>query len=103
MNYRLPLETDKPRAGLIKRIFHMTKQTLPEDNIRSSFMRFGLTYDINIIPYVLIFDEHVLRQSPGFTSLWERDYLVEKLSQRRRNATFGWINEMMRPDWNSRE
>jgi hypothetical protein len=38
MNYRLPLETDKPRAGLIKRIFHMMKQTLVEDNVRSSFM-----------------------------------------------------------------
>jgi hypothetical protein len=46
-------------------------------------MQLGLTYNIDAVPYVLIFDEHVLRQSPGFTSLWERDYLVEKLSHRR--------------------
>jgi hypothetical protein len=79
------------------------KGTLIEDNVRSSFMQLDLTYDIDIIPYVLILDEHVLRQSLRFASLWERDYLVEKLSQRRRSATFGWVNKMMRPDWNSRE
>jgi hypothetical protein len=103
MNYRLPLETDETTAGVIKRIFHMMKQTLVEDTVRSSFMRLGLTYDIDNIPCVLIFDEYVLLQSPEFTSLWEQDYPVEKLSQRRRNATFGWINKMMRSDWNSRE
>jgi hypothetical protein len=81
----------------------MMKQTLVEDNVRSSFMQHGLTYDIDAIPYVLIFDEHVHRQSPGFTPLWERDYPVEKLSQGRQNATFKWINHMMRPDWDSRE
>jgi hypothetical protein len=89
MNYKLPLKTDGTTAGFIKRIFHMMKQTLVEDNVRSSFMQLGLTYDIDPIPYGLIFDEYVLRQSPRFTSLWERDCPVEKLSQRRRNATFG--------------
>jgi hypothetical protein len=97
------LETDETTAGFIKRIFHMMKQILVEENVRSSFMQLDLTYDIDTIPHMLIFDEHVLRQSPGFTSLWERDYPVEKLSQRRQNATFGWINKMMRPDWDSRE
>jgi hypothetical protein len=66
-------------------------------------MQLGLTYDIGSVLYVLIFDEHVLRQNPAFTSLGEQDSLVEKLSQRRRNATFGWINKMMRPDWDNRE
>jgi hypothetical protein len=88
MNYRLPLKTDETTAGFIKRIFHMMKQTLVEDNVRSSFMQLGLTSDIDPILYVLIFDEHVLRQSPRFASLWERDDPVEKLSQRRRNAAF---------------
>jgi hypothetical protein len=66
-------------------------------------MQLGLTYDIGTIPYMLIFDEHVLERSPRFTSIWERDCFVEKLSQGRRMATFGWINTMMRPDWDSRE
>jgi hypothetical protein len=60
MNYGLTLETDEAMAGSIKRIFHRMKQTLVEDNVRSSFMQLGLTYGIDTIPYVLIFDEHVL-------------------------------------------
>jgi hypothetical protein len=67
MNYRLPLKTDETTAGFIRRIVHMMKQTLVEDNIRSSVMQLGLTYDIDTIPDVLIFDGHVLRQSPRFT------------------------------------
>jgi hypothetical protein len=77
------LETDETTAGFIIQIFHMMKHALVEDNVRSSFMQLGLTYDIDTILYALIFDEHVLQQSPGFTSLWERDYPIEKLSQRR--------------------
>jgi hypothetical protein len=103
MNDGLPLETDEITTGFIKRIFHMIKQTFVEDNVRSSFMQLGLTYEINTIPCVLIFDEHVPRQSPGFTSLCERDYPIEKVLQIRRNATCGWINKMMHPDWDSRE
>jgi hypothetical protein len=57
----------------------------------------GIRSDIVTNPYVLLFDEHVLRESPGFTSLWQRDYPLEKLSQRRRNATFGWVNKTIRP------
>jgi hypothetical protein len=98
MNYRLSLETDETMACFIKRIFHMMEWNLVEDNVRSSFMQLGLTYDINTILYVCIFNEHVRRQSPEFISFWERDYPVEKLSQRRPNATFGWINKIMRPD-----
>jgi hypothetical protein len=97
----LPLKANETTADFMKRIFHMMKQTLVEDNGRNSLMQLGLTYDIDTIPYVLTFDEHVLRQR--FTSLWERDYLVEKLSHRRRNTTFRWINKMMHPDWDSRE
>jgi hypothetical protein len=67
MNYRLPLETDKTTASFIKRFFYMMKQILVDDNVRSPFMQLGLTYDIDTIPYVLIFEERVLRQSPGFT------------------------------------
>jgi hypothetical protein len=35
------------------------KQTRVEDNVRSSFMQLGLTYDIDAIPYVVLFDDHV--------------------------------------------
>jgi hypothetical protein len=38
MNSTLPLESDEHTAGFIKRIFHLMKQTLMEDNIRSASM-----------------------------------------------------------------
>jgi hypothetical protein len=81
----------------------MMKQTLVPDNVRSSFRQIGLRYGIDTSPYVLLFEEHVLRQSPGFTSLWQIDYPLEKLSRRRRNIPFGWVNKMMRPEWNEPE
>jgi hypothetical protein len=99
MNYKLPLETDETMARFIRCIFHMMKQTLVETKARSAFRLAGLRYDIGRNPYVLLFDENVLRQSPGFTSLWERDCPPDNLSQRRRNAPFGWVNMTMRPDW----
>lgn len=100
MNYTLPMETDEKAAEFIQRIFHLMKQTLVEDNVRSAFMQIGLQYEIERCPYVLLFDEQKLRQSAGFTSLWQRDYPLESLSQRRRNSPFGWVNEMMRAHWN---
>jgi hypothetical protein len=103
MNDKLPLDGDEATAGFIKRIFHMMKQTLVAGNARSAFIQLGLRYDIDTNPYVLLFDEHVLRESPGFTSLWQRDCPLEKMSQRRRNVTFGWVNKTIHPDWNSRE
>jgi hypothetical protein len=103
MNYKLPLETDETTAAFIKRIFHAMKQTLVEDNVRSAFVQLGLHYNIEADPYVLRFDEDVLRQSPGFTSLWARDYPYEKLSHRRQNAPFGWVNKTMRQEWDARE
>jgi hypothetical protein len=97
MNYKPPLESDEHTAGFIKRIFHLMKQTLVDINVRSAFMQHGLQYIIEATPCLLHFNEGVLRESPGFTSLWENDYPAEKLSYRRRNSRFGWVNRIMRP------
>jgi hypothetical protein len=83
MNYKLPLDFDETTAEFIKRIFHTIKQTLVEDNVRSSFMQIGLQYNIETSPYLLSFDEDVLRQSSGFISLWQKDYPLEQLSRRK--------------------
>jgi hypothetical protein len=37
MNYKLPLKSDEHTAGFIKRIFHLMKQTLVEDNVQGAF------------------------------------------------------------------
>jgi hypothetical protein len=100
MNFKLPLDSDDTTAGFIKRIFHRMKQTLVEDNVRRSFMQIGLQYHSETSPYLLSFDEDVLRQSSGFTSLWQRDHPLEQLSRRRQNVPFGWVNQTMRAEWN---
>jgi hypothetical protein len=100
MNYKLPLESDEHTAGLVKRIFHLMKQTLVKDNVENVFMQLDLQYNLEATPSLLHFDEGVLRESPGFASLWESDDPAEKLSYRRRNSAFGWVNRMMRPEWN---
>jgi hypothetical protein len=100
MNYKLPLQSDEHTAGFIKRIFHLMKQTLVEDNVQSAFMQLGLQYIIEATPCLLHFDEDVLREGPGFILLWESDYPAERLSYRRGNSPFGWVNMMMPPEWN---
>jgi hypothetical protein len=50
MNYKLSLGGDETTAGFIKSIFHMMKQTLVADNVRSAFMQLGLRYDIDTNP-----------------------------------------------------
>jgi hypothetical protein len=100
VNDKLLLEGDEHTAGFIKRIFHLIKQTLVGDNVRNAFIQLDLQYNIEATIYLLYFDEGVLRESPGFTSPWESDYPAEKLSYRRRNSPFGWVNRMMRPEWN---
>jgi hypothetical protein len=100
MNYMLPLENDETTVGFIMRIFHIMRQTLVEDNVRHAFVQLGLRYNIYTSPYTLLFAERVLRESLGFTSLWQSDYPLEKRSQRRQNAIFGWINKAMRPGCN---
>jgi hypothetical protein len=100
MNDTLPLDSDETTAGFITRTFHMVKQTVVKDNVQHAFIQLGVRYNIDTSPYTLPFDERVLRESPGFTSLWQTDCPLEKLSQRRRNAIFGWVNKAMRPEWN---
>jgi hypothetical protein len=83
----------------INRIFHNMKQTLVEDMMRRAFIQIGIRYNIDVVPYRLIFDESTLRESPGFLTLWRRDYPLGQLSVKRRNARFSWVNQGMRDNW----
>jgi transposase len=96
MNYNLPLDSDETTAGFIKRICQTMQQTVVEDNVQSSFMQIGLHSDVETSPYLLSFDEDVLRQSSDFSSIWQRDYPLEQFSPRRQNVPFGWVNQTMR-------
>jgi hypothetical protein len=103
MNYQLPFQNDEATVGFIKHIFHNLKQRLVEDNVRNAFVHLGLTYQVDVTPCLLVFNENVPRESQGFQTLWERDYSMEALSHKRRTATFGWINEQMAAYWHAEE
>jgi hypothetical protein len=99
MAYKFPMNSDDSITAFIRRIFHNMKQTLVADNARSAFVQIGVRYDIDVVPYRLIFDESTLRQSQGFLMLWHRDDLLEQLLARRRSAQLGWVNREMRNNW----
>jgi hypothetical protein len=99
MSDQLPFDNDETSAGSIRRFFHNAKQTLVEDNARSGFLKLGLSCDIGTTPYLLLFDEGMLRESHRFLALWERDCPLENMSARRRSITFDWVNKMMRVRW----
>jgi hypothetical protein len=86
-------DEEQPAATFLLKVYHDFKQTMIEVNIWGAFAVIEFTHDIEQSPYGLLFDEEKLRQSPGFTELWERDTLLGSLSRRRQNAKFGWINE----------
>jgi hypothetical protein len=84
-------------------MFHNVKQSLVEDNISSVFVHLGLSYRVDVCPYLIVVDENVLRDNQSFPTFWQRDYPVEELSHRRRTAAFGWINEYMSANWKAEE
>jgi hypothetical protein len=86
-------EEEQPTVAFLLKVYHDFKQTMIEVNIWKAFEAIGFTYDIEQIPYGLLFDPEKLRQSPGFVELWERNTPSESLSRRRQNAKFGWINK----------
>jgi hypothetical protein len=73
MSYQLPFDNDETTPGFIRRIRHNAKQNLGEDNVRGAFLQLALSCDIGTTSYLLLFNENMLRESPGFLALWERD------------------------------
>jgi hypothetical protein len=65
MSYKLLLESDEHTTGFIRRIFHLMKQTLVEDNERSAFMQLDLQSNIEATPYLLHFNETCLGKVQG--------------------------------------
>jgi hypothetical protein len=91
--YALPFEDDQTTAGFLLRIYRTFKQTMIEPNIWGAFHECGLEFDTSVEPYRLRLNEEKLRNSEGFREIWSLDFPPEKLSARRRNARFGWINK----------
>jgi hypothetical protein len=64
-----------------------------EANIWGAFQQAGFEFEVGAEPYRLRFDKEKWRASPAFREIWSLDFPLEKLSTRRQNARFGWINK----------
>jgi hypothetical protein len=93
MQYQLPFANDNLTVNFIRNAFHALKQTFVLDNVGSAFNLLGLEFNITQIPYPLLFREDKLRRSQGFQEIWEANYPLDQLSERRREARYGWINQ----------
>ena len=91
--YQLPFNNENRTADFIFKTYKDFRLTMIDTNIWGAFRGIGLSFhDIDDVRRVL-FDEITLRESRGFKELWMIDYPPDKLSLRRRNAKFGWINK----------
>jgi hypothetical protein len=88
LSCRVALDDDETTEALITCIFPSMKQSLAEDNVTRTFVRFLLPDDTARIPYLLVFNENVPLQVVGFTSLWNDDYPPKNLSIKRSNVAF---------------
>jgi hypothetical protein len=52
-------------------------ENIIEDNVCSVFVHLGFSYQVDVSPYLLVFDENMLRESQGFKTLWQRDYPLD--------------------------
>ena len=91
--YKLPFDNEQGTADFLFRTYRTFKQTMIEPNIWGAFQEAGFDFDVSNEPYRLQFDEEKLRRTPAFQEIWAIDFPLEKLSARRQNAKFGWINQ----------
>jgi hypothetical protein len=92
--YVLPFDHDQATTNSLLKIHRTFRQTMIEPNIWRAFQEAGLGFDTSSEPYRIRFSEEKLRSTPGFQEIWSFDFPLEKLSPRRQNATFGWINHL---------
>jgi hypothetical protein len=90
--YKLPIQDDQGTTAFVLKTYRAFKQTMVEANIWGAFRELGFEFDTSVEPYRLCFREEILRATPAFREIWALDFPLEKLSLRRQNTKFGWIN-----------
>jgi hypothetical protein len=95
LGYKFPFEDEKETVKLIMKVYRDFKETMVEPNIWGALRAIGFEFefDTEAEPHRLLFNEEKLRQIAGFREVWSIDLLLDKLSSRRQNIRFGWINK----------
>jgi hypothetical protein len=81
----------------ITKLIQVYQQTATSSTIRRSFRRAGMIPDTTTRRYKMMVDEAIMRESPGFQTVWEGNVSVEDLSRRRQMQRFGIINAEFLP------
>jgi hypothetical protein len=77
----------------VTRIFRAYEQATTSVIVRSSWDKAGFAFERRDGTVYLCFRQAKLRESAEFCELWRIDYPEEKLSIRRRQQQWGWLNE----------
>jgi exopolysaccharide biosynthesis predicted pyruvyltransferase EpsI len=93
MQYQLLFANDNLTVNFIRNAFRALKETFVPDNVRSAFKLPELEFNITQTSYTFLFREDKLRRSQRFQEIWEANYPLDQLSERRREARYGWINQ----------
>jgi transposase len=76
------------------RMFRACESAGASSTVRGSFIRAGFIYVRRADgTYSLGFDEGKIRAAPEFREVWDIDFPMHKLSTRRRNSRWGFLNE----------
>jgi hypothetical protein len=78
----------------LMKLLHCFYETANWFTITGSFKKAGILIDATQSPYRLSFDEEKMRNSDSFLELWNLNFPFEKLSSRRQNSIFGFLNEL---------
>jgi hypothetical protein len=89
---------DQSFKNQVSKLIRAYEGTASSVTIRGSFQRAGFKYIYTKKPYLLEFDEAVVRKNPGFEEIWSRNYTVEDLRRRRCLSPFGLINSEYLPE-----
>jgi hypothetical protein len=92
--YILPFDDDQTTNNFLLKIDRTFRQTMIEPNIWGAFQEAGLGFDTSSEPGRIRSREEKVRSTPGFQEIWSLDFPLDKLSPRRQNAKFEWINRL---------
>jgi hypothetical protein len=76
----------------IAKMIQTYEQTAASGIVIRSFCKAKMIPDTTTRPFKIRADEDIMRQSPGFQAVWERNVLIDDLSRGRHMQRFGIIN-----------
>jgi hypothetical protein len=92
---KLLQEPELPRSSLEGQILLLQEsyeKVCVKRNVRASFRKAGITLNCSQQPYTVRFDEDLVAQNPGFQQLWNANYDIARLTERRQRKPYGALN-----------